>query len=98
MIMPLTPPPASGLRLTATPTTVTPPLTAQLVVSCLVPEPRATDAFRYLDGITLTLDGQDVAAVTLHFPPHLLTAQPGWMTDGGLTGGNTYFLNYYMFD
>ena len=87
MIIPLTPPPASGLRLTATPTTVTPPLTAQLVVSCLVPEPRATDVLRYLDVITLSLEGQQLAVVSLHFPAHLVTSLPGWAVEGGIAGG-----------
>ena len=72
--------------LTATPPTVTPPLTAELQVSCLVPPPRPTDALRYLDGITLSLGDVDLAAVSVHFSAHLLTSEPGWTVKGGLAG------------
>ena len=74
------------MSLAATPTTVTPPLTPTLRVTCLAPPPRPGDALQYLDGITMTLDGLDLATVSLHFPPTLLTSQPGWAVDGGLEG------------
>ena len=51
-----------------------------------VPVPRPGDAFRYLDGITITHDGRDLATVSVHFPAKLLTSQAGWVVDSNLQG------------